>query len=410
MEKTRKHRSDILITISMVALLLIGLLIIYVLSPLRANVVNAAYKSGVEPMHFFTKQLFSVAMALVAFLVAFKVIPYKFLQKFSKLAIIVGIGLSVLLWILALAGSSLAKCELGECRWFNLGFITFQPADVLKICLAIYLAGFLAQKKADDLIGDIKEFWMPLGIVMAISLFLVVVAQGDLGSGVSLMVIFLSMIFAAGVPLKQFFIVLGLIVAAAVVLIMSSSVRMARVNTWWSVLTGSGESTDSTYHIDNALLAIGSGGFWGVGMGNSVQATGYLPESINDSIFAIMGEIFGFVGLVGIIGLFALLLFRIAKTAEYTADVEKRMAVIGIFGWIAAQIIVNIMAMTGLIPVTGITLPLISYGGTSMVFVSFGIGIVAQLSCYTGREVKNEDISSRRGIRGTRNSGSSRRS
>lgn len=410
MEKTRKHRSDILITISMVALLLIGLIIIYVLSPLRANVVNAAYKSGVEPMHFFTKQLFSVAMALVAFLVAFKVIPYKFLQKFSKLAIIVGIGLSVLLWILASAGSSLAKCELGECRWFNLGFITFQPADVLKICLAIYLAGFLAQKKADDLIGDIKEFWMPLGIVMAISLFLVVVAQGDLGSGVSLMVIFLSMIFAAGVPLKQFFIVLGLIVAAAVVLIMSSSVRMARVNTWWSVLTGSGESTDSTYHIDNALLAIGSGGFWGVGMGNSVQATGYLPESINDSIFAIMGEIFGFVGLVGIIGLFALLLFRIAKTAEYTADVEKRMAVIGIFGWIAAQIIVNIMAMTGLIPVTGITLPLISYGGTSMVFVSFGIGIVAQLSCYTGREVKNEDISSRRGIRGTRNSGSSRRS
>lgn len=410
MEKTRKHRSDILITISMVALLLIGLIIIYVLSPLRANVVNAAYKSGVEPMHFFTKQLFSVAMALVAFLVAFKVIPYKFLQKFSKLAIIVGIGLSVLLWILASAGSSLAKCELGECRWFNLGFITFQPADVLKICLAIYLAGFLAQKKADDLIGDMKEFWMPLGIVMAISLFLVVVAQGDLGSGVSLMVIFLSMIFAAGVPLKQFFIVLGLIVAAAVVLIMSSSVRMARVNTWWSVLTGSGESTDSTYHIDNALLAIGSGGFWGVGMGNSVQATGYLPESINDSIFAIMGEIFGFVGLVGIIGLFALLLFRIAKTAEYTADVEKRMAVIGIFGWIAAQIIVNIMAMTGLIPVTGITLPLISYGGTSMVFVSFGIGIVAQLSCYTGREVKNEDISSRRGIRGTRNSGSSRRS
>lgn len=410
MEKTRKHRSDILITISMVALLLIGLIIIYVLSPLRANVVNAAYKSGVEPMHFFTKQLFSVAMALVAFLVAFKVIPYKFLQKFSKLAIIVGIGLSVLLWILASAGSSLAKCELGECRWFNLGFITFQPADVLKICLAIYLAGFLAQKKADDLIGDMKEFWMPLGIVMAISLFLVVVAQGDLGSGVSLMVIFLSMIFAAGVPLKQFFIVLGLIVAAAVVLIMSSSVRMARVNTWWSVLTGSGESTDSTYHIDNALLAIGSGGFWGVGMGNSVQATGYLPESINDSIFAIMGEIFGFVGLVGIIGLFALLLFRIAKTAEYTADVEKRMAVIGIFGWIAAQIIVNIMAMTGLIPVTGITLPLISYGGTSMVFVSFGIGIVAQLSCYTGREVKNEDISSRRGIRGTRNSGGSRRS
>ena len=144
-------------------------------------------------------------------------------------------------------------------------------------------------------------------------------------------------------------------------------------------------------------------------MGNSVQATGYLPESINDSVFAIMGETFGFIGLAAIIAIFGIMLIRMLKVAENTADLDSRLLIIGVFSWTLAQVVVNIMAMTSLVPVTGITLPLLSYGGTSMVFIAFAIGEVCQLSCYTSREVnKNEDISSRRRVRGAHNPSSSR--
>jgi cell division protein FtsW len=159
------------------------------------------------------------------------------------------------------------------------------------------------------------------------------------------------------------------------------------------------------------MLAIGTGGFFGVGIGNSVQATGYLPESINDSVFAIMGETFGFVGLFVIIAVFGAMLIRMLKVAEHTPGRNERYYIVAVFAWTLAQVAVNIMAMTGLVPVTGITLPLLSYGGTSMIFISFAIGLVLQLSCYTSREViKNEDISSRRGVGRTHYSSRRRRS
>jgi cell division protein FtsW len=143
------------------------------------------------------------------------------------------------------------------------------------------------------------------------------------------------------------------------------------------------------------MLAIGAGGFAGVGIGNSVQATGYLPESINDSVFAIMGETFGFVGLFLVISVFCIMLLRILSVANHTPDDNNRFLIIGVFSWTLAQVVVNIMAMTALVPVTGITLPLLSYGGTSMLFIAFAIGLVLQLSCYTSREgIKHENISS----------------
>ena len=170
-------------------------------------------------------------------------------------------------------------------------------------------------------------------------------------------------------------------------------------------MTFSGEgSSDESYHLDNALMAIGTGGLFGVGIGNSVQATGYLPESINDSVFAVMGETFGFVGLSAIVFVFYALLLRLVKTSA-GLDTERSLVVVGVFAWIAAHVFVNIAAMTGLVPLTGITLPLLSYGGTSMIFVSFSLGLVSQLSCYTGREVRNESISSGRGLRGSYNPG-----
>lgn len=137
------------------------------------------------------------------------------------------------------------------------------------------------------------------------------------------------------------------------------------------------------YHIQQARIAIGSGGLFGLGIGKSVQATGYLPEAINDSIFAIMGETFGFVGLVLILVLFTALLLSLLKIASRLPDMHLRLIVVGVFGWVASQVILNVAAMTGVAPLTGVTLPLLSYGGTSMMFIAAALGLVFQLSRYT---------------------------
>ena len=406
----RKHKADLLIMFTTFGLMALGLIVIYAIGPMRANVLNSTYGTNYSPHYFFLGQLRSVAISLVAFFLAFKVIPYKYVRKFAKPLIIVAIGLSVLLWLLAAAGSSLAKCELGECRWFNLGIVSFQPAELLKLALVIYLADFLARKREANEIGNLKEFWLPIGLVSALSLGLVVVAQGDLGTGVAMITIIFGTLLVAGVPTKQYLIMLAIIAVGSVGAIATSSHRMERITAWLDTIQGA-EVTDSTYHIENAMLAIGTGGFSGVGIGNSVQATGYLPESINDSVFAIMGETFGFVGLFLVVAVFGALLTRMLKVAERTQPSDQRIFVVGVFSWTLAQFAVNIMAMTGLIPVTGVTLPLLSYGGTSMIFLAYALGLVLQISCYTSREgIADEDISSRRRIGGPHHSSARRHS
>ena len=390
----RKHKSDLVILFTTLGLMALGLIVIYAIGPMRANVLNTTYGTNYGPNDFFLGQLRSVVLALIAFFLAFKVIPYKYIQKFAKPLLIFALFLSMLLWILSMNQSSIVKCELGECRWFQFGSVSFQPAEILKIALVVYLADFLARKKKEGKIGDPKEFWVPFLTVTILSLGLVVIAQGDLGTGVALMAIVFGMLLVSNIPKWQYLLFLIIVLVGAVGSVAMSSHRMERVNAWITTLTG-GESSDSTYHIDNAMLAIGAGGFAGVGIGNSVQATGYLPESINDSVFAIMGETFGFVGLFLVISVFCIMLLRILSVANHTPDDNNRFLIIGVFSWTLAQVVVNIMAMTALVPVTGITLPLLSYGGTSMLFIAFAIGLVLQLSCYTSREgIKHENISS----------------
>ena len=399
--KTRKHKSDLTILFATLGVMALGLIIIYAIGPMRANVLNNTYGTDYPANYFFIGQLRSVGLSLVAFFLAFKVIPYKYIRKYAKYLMILALVMSGLLWFLATIHSPLAKCELGECRWYNLGVISFQPAEFLKLALVVYLADFLSRKQEEGNIGKWHEFWLPLLIVCGASLGLVVVAQGDLGTGVALIAIIFSMLLVSGVPARQYLIMLALVLLVAVGSVVTSSHRMERVDAWLATLSGS-ESSDSTYHVENAMLAIGTGGMFGVGIGNSVQATGYLPESINDSVFAIMGETFGFLGLVIVLAVFAAILLRMLKVADHTEDTNDRLLIVGVFAWTLAQVVVNIMAMTGLVPVTGITLPLLSYGGTSMVFIAFGIGLVLQLSCYTSREViKNEDISSGGRLRGS---------
>ena len=381
----RKHRGDRIILFTTFILLIAGLIIIYAIGPMRANFLNAAYGGNISENHFFVRQLINVIISVVAFILAYK-IPYEKMLRWGKWILVLGVVLSAGLWLLAKVGSGLAKCELGACRWINIGsFGSLQPAEFLKLGLLMYLSQLAASRKAEGTINK-SDFWLPAGVASVISLFFVIVLQKDLGTGVVLIAIILGVIFASGVELKKFALVLAAILVAGVGVIVTSPHRVERVKTFLN-----GDDAD-TYHIENAMIAIGTGGLTGVGVGNSVQATGYLPESINDSVFAVMGETFGFVGLGLIVMVFVVMLTRVMRVAELANGTEQKLMAVGVFSWISVQMAVNIMAMTGLIPLTGITLPLLSYGGTSMMFVTIALGITFQLSCYTRREKEIKQV------------------
>lgn len=256
----------------------------------------------------------------------------------------------------------------------------------------------MAERKKEGKLESWSDFWLPFTIVCGLSLLFVVVIQRDLGTGVTLMAIILGMLFMSGVRLRYFMMVLGIILVCGVLAIVTSPHRVERL------LTFSSEESSDSYHIENAMIAIGSGGLMGVGPGNSVQATGYLPESINDSVFAVIGETFGFVGLLAIVICFTTLLLRLLRTASFLHDDEQELVVVGIFAWITAHVVVNIAAMTGLLPLTGITLPLLSYGGTSMLFTAVALGLALQLSCYTSREPRADKATEQRGTASHRQS------
>ncbi len=380
----RRHKSDRTIAALTFVLLCIGLIVIYAIGPMRANVMNSVYGSNVGENDFFIQQLRNVILSLVVIVLAFK-IPYQYMRKYAKFVMFGGLILCGILFGLSLINSPLAKCELGACRWFNLGGFSLQPAEILKLGLVLYLAQLIAERKAEGKLGS-SDFWIPFAIVSILSLGFVVVAQKDLGTGIAIAAIILSMLFMSGVKMRYFIGVLAICLAGGVASIVVSPHRMERLMTFHS------EDSSDAYHIENAMIAIGTGGFWGVGMGNSVQATGYLPESINDSVFAIMGETFGFVGLVVVIGCFTALLMRLLRTANYLENDEESLVVIGVFAWATAHVVVNVASMTGLLPLTGITLPLLSYGGTSMLFTAAALGIALQLSCYTSRGPRQEKV------------------
>lgn len=236
------------------------------------------------------------------------------------------------------------------------------------------------------------QFYAKFFGVLGVSLFLIVVSQKDLGSAVPLGVIALTILFVAGIKIWKIMIMFAVILALGVGMILSSPHRRERLFTF----TGKGDAT-TDYHIENALITIGSGGFLGVGIGNNVQTAGYLPESITDSMFAVVSEMWGFVGAVAVIGLYVHLFMEILKVANTSENLYFRLVTMGVFAWLFSQVAVNISAMIALIPLTGITLPLLSKGGTSLLITCFGLGLVINISRFTARteisdDERNEEI------------------
>ncbi|HEX6416642.1 MAG TPA: FtsW/RodA/SpoVE family cell cycle protein [Candidatus Saccharimonadales bacterium] len=409
----RRHKPDYQIALYMGLLMMLGLVIMYAIGPQRAQVLNSSFGTDYYTgFYFVSKQAVSILIALAAF-IAMALIPFSFLQKYATKILLAGFAACALLFITGnmLGIEQIAQCSLGACRWFELGpFGSLQPAELLKFGLLVFVAGFLGMRVKQGLVNDIHKTLIPLGILTFIAAIIIVGLQKDMGTGISMLALLASMLMVAGVNKRIGLMLLGGAVAFGILMIIVAPHRMERITTFLAGDSGSSAMNAENYHITHAKIAIGSGGLLGVGIGNSVQATGYLPEAINDSLFAIMGETFGFVGLTVILLLFTAMMLRLLKVTDHLGPPWMKLVSAGVFGWFAAHVILNVAAMIGVFPLTGITLPLLSFGGTSMIFIAGALGLVFQLSRYTdhglaNKEAQYENLGSRRGVGRTRYAG-----
>lgn len=284
-----------------------------------------------------------------------------------------GIGLAlVLLAAVQVVGSSVN----GNKNWVDFGGITFQPSEAAKLALALWMATVLARK------GKLLARWQHVlipAVPMAAVIIALVLVGNDLGTAMIIMMVAAAALFFAGVPLYIFGIA-GLAAAAGTaVMAITSSNRMCRITSWWTGETCA-NGTDANYQATNGLYGLASGGWFGVGLGQSRQKYSWIPEAHNDFIFAIIGEEFGLLGTFIILGLYAVLAYSIFRVINTRSDVFSRIVCGMILTWIIGQAVVNIAVVVGLLPVIGVPLPLISYGGTALIMVLAAVGVVLSFS------------------------------
>lgn len=363
----RKHRPDYWLLILSVILLVIGLIVVYAISP----ALSAA--NHVSNNYYVSKQLLAVGLSVVAFLITAQV-PLVWWRRAHK-GLLVAAGLATLL-ALALPVNPAYPAH----RWVRLGSLSFQSVELLKFAILIWLASFLAEKVRQGTISSLHVTLRPLLLALVGIGIVVAGIQSDLGSTGVIVVMMATVAFVAGLPLKRIFLIASIIVIGLIVAISATPYRRSRLETY---LHPTSNCQTSGYQACQALIAVGSGGTIGLGLGSGVQAYGYLPEAANDSIFAIYAEKFGFVGSITLLAIFVAFFARMKTIAERTSDDFSRLVVIGVLAWLSTQALVNIGAMIGLLPLKGITLPFISYGGTSVIFTAAAVGLVFQVSRYS---------------------------
>jgi cell division protein FtsW len=339
---------------------------------------------------YFLNQLKYVGLGVLVWIVV-TAIPYpKWRIWAPRLLVLAGVAL------VALLIPGIAQSSHGATRWIQVGPISVQPAEILKVALILYLALWF-ERRQDD-VRSLMDGVVPFVIMVGLACFIIVVLQRDMGTMMVLVLAALGMYYAAGLRLRHLALILAGGAVAGWAAIGLFPHRLERMATFFNPRCDDPKfALYASLHICQALLGVGSGGVFGLGLGHSIQVYGYLPEAANDSIFAIIAEEFGMIGSLAIITLFGILVYRGLKVARAAPDVFSRMAATGISLWMLFQAIINIGAMVSIVPLTGIPLPFISYGGTSLVISIFVAGILLNISKYTVREVSDASSRERRG-------------
>jgi len=353
-------------------LICIGLVIV-----LTASSTISAIKFS-DSLYLFNSHLLRVLISF-AFLIVFSVIPYEFYKPLSKYLL----GGAIILLIITLLFAPEIK---GAGRWLSVGGITFQPADIARLLLIVHLAAMIEKKS--DYLYDFKIAYLPMFFWVIIIAGLILI-QPNISNGFLIIVISLTIMFVGGVSLKHIAISSVAVSLFAFTVAMIFSHSRHRILSFINSIINGG---DLNLQVKQALVSLGSGGLFGVGIGNSQQNNLFLPEAYGDFIFAILGEQLGFVGSVMVI-LFYLILFvsgiLIAKKAQ---DKFAQLLAFGITFSISIYAFINIAVATGTIPTTGLPLPFISYGGTSIIFQSMGIGMLINIAISNSKKLRKTDI------------------
>ncbi len=344
-----------------VATLLTILGLIMVLS---ASGVHSYDEDG-SPWSIFIRQVMWATLGLFACWIALR-LPVRFLRAtaFSAFALTIVMLVAVLI-------PGIGRVANGTRGWFVLGGLSMQPSELAKIAFVIWGSHILAARRMER--ASLREMLIPL-LPAAVCALALIVAQPDLGQTVSLGIILLALLWFAGLPLKVFVSSLVAAVSAAAVLALSAGYRSDRVRSW---LDPSADAQGAGYQARQAKFALANGGVFGDGLGQGTAKWNYLPNAHNDFIFAIVGEELGFIGAFGLICLFGLFAYTGMRIAKRSTDPFLRLMTATATAWVIGQVFINVGYVIGLLPVTGIQLPLISAGGTSTATTLFMVGLMA---------------------------------
>jgi len=348
-----------------IVITLFGLLMIY-----SSSSVWAEYKFGDQFKYLKTQGLFII----VGFIIMYIVTKIPYTKYYDKANIILLVCFFLLILVLI---PGIGKVRNGSRSWFGIGSFGVQPSEFMKLALIIFSSKYLANNQKD--VRDIKRGVLPL-LVIVLIVFGLIMLQPDFGTGVITVVSIVALLFVSGVNLS-FFAKIGVVgLIGAVGLIISAPYRLKRILSFldpWKDPLGTG------FQAIQSLYAIGPGGLLGYGLGNSRQKHFYLPEPQTDFIFSIISEELGFLGIVIVTILFLGIILNCLKISLNTKDLFSKYLAFGITFQLTFQTVLNLMVVVGLIPVTGVTLPFLSYGGSSLLISMVSIGIILNISRYS---------------------------
>ena len=363
--KTNHKKTDTLLLAAILILLIFGIVMVY-----DASVVYAHDLFGGK-YYFLILQSLWVLLALIGFGFMYST-DYHVLLKYSTPLFV----LSLLFLGFVLLPTIFTPIIYGARRWIYLnpqplptipliGRLGFQPSELFKLSFVVYFSFLLSKKEKFSPIAFLVLILLVLGLIML---------QPDLGTALIIGFVAMVIYFVSGANILYFFSGIPFFVGSLLLLILTSPYRKERLLTYLGGNTG--DSQGASYHINQILIALGSGGLFGLGFGQSRQKYQYIPEVVTDSIFAVIGEELGFLGLTLLVLLFLVIIVRGFRIAKLAPDKVGKLIATGVTSWFAIQTFVNLAGMVHLIPLTGVPLPLISYGGSSLVFGLMGLGML----------------------------------
>ena len=361
----RRRPFDFILFLSMLMLLTIGVVMVFSAS------APIAQSNNTDIYHYLKSQLMFAGIGLAA-LIFLANVNYKILEKFAPLMLA---GSIVLLILVLIPG--IGRPIKDTWRWFEIAGVQFQPSEIAKFAIILFFAWSLSKRR-----NDLKFFWkgfIPYILVIGVFAALLIL-EPHLSGTIIITMIALVMLFSAGAKISHFVVIAAPFAAIFAIVVATVDYMKVRV---LSFINPWNDPLESGWQVIQSLYAIGSGGLFGRGLGRSMQKFLYISEPTNDFIFSVMAEELGFIGVLLVLSLFALFIWRGVKIAVNTSDMFGSLMAIGITALIAIQAILNIAVVTSSIPPTGVSLPFISSGGTSLIMFMAEVGILLNISRYS---------------------------